>query len=273
MVRGGYGRAAPLRCGCACTDTHGRLATLTARGVLAGGWIAAASLFAAPAARADQVEVCLHAAEGAQDSRAEGKLRRAREQLLTCVDERCPAQVRGDCRAWLDDLDKRLPHVTIAVVDPEGADVLGADVRIDGEGVSYESGRPIALDPSTHEVVVSHAGFEPSRSSVVVRDGESSRVLRIALRRHVEVTTSRSPLPWILIGVGAASLVTSGILAGVNKSKFDSLDGSCAPSCSSSDVDALRTRALVVDVTLVVGLVTGGIGAYLALTQSSKEAR
>ncbi|MBC7018191.1 hypothetical protein, partial [Salmonella enterica] len=51
-------------------------------------------LVAESAARADDREQCAAAADQAQQLRDEGKYRRAREQLLVCARDVCPAPIK-----------------------------------------------------------------------------------------------------------------------------------------------------------------------------------
>jgi tetratricopeptide (TPR) repeat protein len=53
---------------------------------------------------------------------------------------------------------------------------------------------------------------------------------------------------WIAAG-GAAALALSGLVVGLNaQSKYDELKDRCAPGCTDSEVDSVKTRALVADV-------------------------
>ncbi len=71
---------------------------------------------------------------------------------------------------------------------------------------------------------------------------------------------------WIAAG-GAAALALSGLVVGLNaQSKYDELDDRCAPGCSDSDVDSVKTRALVADVLFGVAAgaaITAGVLYFL----------
>jgi hypothetical protein len=82
---------------------------------------------------------------------------------------------------------------------------------------------------------------------------------------------------WIVAG-GAAALALSGLVVGLNaQSKYDELSDLCKPNCSSSEVDSVKTRALVADVLFGAAIaagITAGVLYFLegrAATQSDKS--
>src|SRR5262245_17026817 len=104
-------------------DPSGAVKRLAGRACVAiAGLCALVALSAS--ARADEASgaKCVEAAYHAQELRDHGRLREARAALLTCAAPTCPAVVERDCRAWLSDVDERLPMIVVAVVDPDGHD-------------------------------------------------------------------------------------------------------------------------------------------------------
>lgn len=67
---------------------------------------------------------------------------------------------------------------------------------------------------------------------------------------------------WIAAGA-AGALALSALIVGLNaQSKYDELDGECAPKCDPADVDSVKTRAVVTDVlwgTAAVAAVAAGV--------------
>ena len=72
--------------------------------------LAVAVALAPRAATADDAtrDACFDAYEQAQRARNAGKLPDARARLLVCVDEACPAFVRKDCGAWLEQVQAEI---------------------------------------------------------------------------------------------------------------------------------------------------------------------
>jgi hypothetical protein len=70
-----------------------------------GGWV----VLVPRAAWADPSrDECFDAYEQAQRLRNDRQLREARDRLATCASAACPAFVRSDCGAWLDDVEAEL---------------------------------------------------------------------------------------------------------------------------------------------------------------------
>jgi tetratricopeptide (TPR) repeat protein len=79
---------------------------------------------------------------------------------------------------------------------------------------------------------------------------------------------------WIAAGA-AGALTVSAIVLGLNaQTKFDDLSNQCKPNCSSSDVDSVKTRAMVTDVlwgTAAAAAVTAGVLFWLEGRKGAAE--
>jgi hypothetical protein len=66
-------------------------------------------------------------------------------------------------------------------------------------------------------------------------------------------------------GVGAAGVLGFVVFGAMGHSKQSDLDNSCGPThtCSKSDVDSIKTKYLLADISLGVGI--AGLGAGVAL--------
>src|SRR5881396_758088 len=89
------------------------------------------TLLADGAALADDRAECANSADQAQQLRDEGKYRRAREQLLVCARDVCPAPIKRDCLDWLTQLDNVAPTVVFAAKDGT-KDLSDVKVFVDG---------------------------------------------------------------------------------------------------------------------------------------------
>ena len=88
---------------------------------LAAVLVASAVMLSPELARADVTRAqCVEAYERAQYMRRESKLRGAREALLVCAQDSCPAATRGDCVPWLAEVERALPTIVIAARDERG---------------------------------------------------------------------------------------------------------------------------------------------------------
>jgi hypothetical protein len=114
--------------------------------------------------------------------------------------------------------------------------------------------------------VVLHAGekgrridadFSAGATKPPVDEGASSGELRIP-------TAS-----WIFFGVGGAAMISWAYFGLSGRARESDLSSSCAPHCSSDDVDGLKRKYLIADVSLGVGLVALAIGTVLAYSAST----
>jgi hypothetical protein len=244
--------------------------------VLAG---ASCGLAAAPV-RA-QTTACSQAYEKAQEERAAGRLNAAIDQLKVCIDTSCPTFIREDCSRWMNETEVALPSVVFAV-RRDGQDQMAADVNCDGTLLTQSlDGKAIPVDPGPHTFTFSIPGFAPIERQLVIREGEHNRIVEVdfrTLRTNPFLTnlgtekratgggTRRTYLTYGLAGVGVLGLSGFALFAVLGSSQQGDLEDSCAPSCRSSQVDSVKTKYLVADLSLGVGLAALGAATYLYLT-------
>jgi hypothetical protein len=234
-----------------------------------------ASAQGTPTSAASAVDACIQASEDTQRERAKGHLRSARARSAACLDGRCPTPIRRDCDVQATELARLMPTVVFRVRAPDGTDVPGARVEVDGVvEPSALDGRAHEIDPGTHEVSATAAGYVPARTRIVVEEGVRARVveLRPAPRdaSGASGASSDSPAPssptsarasstWIATGaLAGVGVIGIGLFAGLGLSAdadYRRLRDTCADACDPRDADSVRTRFQVADVALGVGLV------------------
>jgi len=231
--------------------------------------------------------VCVSAYEDNQILRRGGELLAARDKLLVCAQSQCPEAVRADCMQWLDELQRSIPTIVVAARDVSGADTTSVRLFIDG-ALAAESldGRPIALDPGAHDLRFEH-GDERIDQKVVVQQGAHERAIVVSFAPETppaaapvsppppDVAEEPGPpaLAFVLGGLGLAAL---GAFAGfglVGRSEAGDLNDTCGPTrtCAESDIDAARTKLIVADVSLGVGVVSLGIATTLLVLHATSE--
>jgi hypothetical protein len=253
--------------------------SLVSLGALLVGLSFAASVEAAPPSR-EEVQVCTQSYEQGQRQRKKGSLLEAKRELSRCANEACPPTLASDCLKWLGEVESALPSIVVAVVDPEGRDIVDARATIDdSQAGDLGLGRAFDVDPGTHRVRASVRVPQqtPVEQTIVVREGEKRRPVRIVVGTSAKPQSSDTPqsdrrgrgaLPYLLLGVGGLSLGAAagfGIYGLAQKSILDA----CKPECESDRVDTTNRAFLASDVFLALGLVATGIGAYLFFTQPS----
>jgi hypothetical protein len=238
-------------------------------------------------ARADDKEACVAAADQAQTLRDEGKFRAARAQMMACARDACPALVRRDCDKYLADLDAAQPTVVLGARDAKGNDVAGTRVLLDGVPlVDHLDGKPIAIDPGEHTFRYETSGAASVEQHAVIRVGEKNRILTAILMASTAVVAKPIPVapppkptepeeasPSAPLNVPVASVVLAsvGVVAGVGfayfglsgQSDVSNLRATCAPNCAQSQVDSARTKLIVSDVALGVGVVSLAAAAWI----------
>jgi hypothetical protein len=263
------------------------------RGLLALGSVAFVLAHGA-AARADEPgkAECAAAYEQGQEDRSEGKLGAAQSRFVVCAQATCPSFIQSDCTVWLDELHTAMPTVVIAARDPNGNDALNVKVTLDGTLVlSVLDGKPLAVDPGQHKFRFELAGAEPVEEQVVVEQGEKDRVVRVSFdsvglgaaiaNPYAQPTAPKTRTKgsarlrlysYVAGGVAGAGVVGFAVLGLVGKSEESHLDDlRCAPHCSQGDVDAIRTKYVVADVSLGVGLAALAAGVTLFVLSEPKH--
>jgi len=247
----------------------------------------AAIMLAATSAHADDLQTCVRSAEQAQSERRQHRLLSAREQVMTCVRVTCPSLIRADCGRWLEELDTVIPTLAVRATSPTGDDV-SASVEIDGQRIDVRSGAAVRVDPGSHVIVVKADGYERAERRVMVTEGERGRVISVPLTSVVKVAPALprtpeepspdtglkppSPLVYVLAGVGLVSLGSFTYFGLTGKSDASQLRSGCNinGTCTQSDVDDVKTKYLVADVSLGIGIVSLGVAAVLWWQQQSR---
>ncbi len=226
--------------------------------------------------------VCADSYRNAQMQRRNGALRRARESLLLCVSDRCPAVIQPDCLRWLTEVEAAMPTVTFAAKGTDGKDVTDVRVTLDGQPLRDTlDGKSVSVDPGTHTLRFEHGEDPPIDQSIMVREGEKSRVISASwAKAPVDEPGARGAGPaqpashtgaWIFGGIGAASLATFGVLAVHGMSRRSSLEKECFGHCEQSRIDSVKTELAIADVALGLGIVSVGIARFSSSRGGSSE--
>ncbi len=224
---------------------------------------------------AHAADACVAAHIDAQRLRKSGKWKSAREKLLACGAQTCPDLLRQDCAGWLAEVERDLPSVIVSARDGGGRDLVDVRVIIDDELVLVRlDGKPIALDPGVHKVRLERSGSPPVEREIVVQSGEKNRAVSATFGDG-----QKPPMParrldtvaWTLGGVGLVALGSFTFFAITGERQYRDLSSSCSPRCNPSDVQSVRTRFVIADVSLGVGLVSLGVATAMLLTASPRS--
>jgi hypothetical protein len=186
--------------------------------------------------------------------------------------------VRKYCADWLAQVEDRIPSVVFRAQSADGADVTDATVTVDGGAAHAVDGTATRLNPGEHAVHFEHEGDPPVDMHVVLAETEKGRIVSarfaakaVATPAPVEAPAPAtggagiSPVAIALAGVGVVGLGAFTYLGLTAKSDLDNLRQTCAPNCASSDLDAVKQKALFADLSLGVGVVALGAAAWVFL--------
>lgn len=227
----------------------------------------------------DETARCIASYERGQVKRKEQKLIEARADFEACSREACPDLARRDCVVWLREVDAAIPSIVVAARTASGADIRDAALFLDARRVQETlSGSAVDVEPGEHIVRVATADGRAAETSVIAVLGEKNRLVRLTIaeppKRVAEApVAAASPWPVVLGGVALVAIAAGVTLDLVGSGDLRALRNGCAPGCDASEVDATRTKIILGDALVGVGIVTGAVAIYLALSgRTSKVA-
>lgn len=191
---------------------------------------------------------------------------------------------KGEVEENVTKLRARIPKLVIE----RGAGANAAAIELDGVAVGDSSvGVEVPLDPGPHAVTAKAPNHKAFEANVVLKEQETTR-LEVTLeelppellRAPGGSTTPDKPpskvVPFVIGGVGVASLIGSGVLFGLRQSTLSELDKACptrtdCPPAKQSRYDDLKFYHYGAQVTLGVGVAAVGTAAALLYFQGKKK--
>jgi hypothetical protein len=221
----------------------------------------------ASAADSDARKACFRSYELGQRLRRDGRMREARERLIACASDACPAGIRTDCAQWLVEVEAATPSIIIFARTEDGADVSELHVSVDGKHLSDRlDGKAIPLDPGRHRLRLEGRGLVPVERDLLLREREQSRSVLVEVARLADAPAPRREpaAVWVLGGVGVAALGAFAFFGLRGSSAQGELDErGCKPDCPRDAVDGIRRDYLLANVGLGVGVLALGAAAYV----------
>jgi hypothetical protein len=247
-----------------------------------GALFALAVVEPASAQQAPDKQACVDAYGSAQRLRREGSLRRAREQLLLCGRPPCPAALQPECVKWLGEVEEVMPSVIFEVHEGGGGPTR-TDVKVTVDGAPFTDkldGRAVDVDPGEHRFHFETPGLTPLDQKLVIVEGEKRRKVSVELvNPSKKIVVERPVQPggqeeaptnwpaWLAGGIGLVALGSFVTFAAIGRSQESDLEP-CKPRCLKDDVDGVRVKYLVADISLGVSIVALGVATYFFLKPS-----
>jgi hypothetical protein len=232
---------------------------------------------------------CISANEASLQARADHKLRQAREQSLLCAADRCPSEMRDQCRHRVAQVNATMPTIVFAVQDGSGADLGAVKVSMDGTPIADRlEGTAISLDPGEHKFTFEVAGQPPVEKTFILREGEKNRREKIVIGPPAAAAPTNPPssrpespsnetaspnqggsnlktVGLVVGGVGIAGLVVGVVSAIIAHNKRTEGDGDCpggrCPAADRAQIDSLDGDATTAGKIAAVSFVVGGLAA------------
>jgi hypothetical protein len=218
---------------------------------------------------------CARDYEQAQVQRNSGALIAARSTLQACSRDECPAFIRTDCSTWYGEVQEEVPTLVFAARS-QGRDLSNVRISL-GERVlaTRIDGQVVELDPGEYDFEFRAPDQHELARHFVIARGERNRLIQVELEPLVTppAREAASPppkrsllLPGVFAGVGVLGLAGFAGLGAWGHASESQLDGSCSPRCSAGQVSPVRTKYLLADVSLGVGVASLALGAYFYFT-------
>jgi hypothetical protein len=224
----------------------------------------------AHAQAAPDVNVCISAHADGQVLRTQRQLIVARERFSACAVRDCPELVRKDCTQFLAEITASTPTLVLAAVEDGERALTQVSVELDGKPLASQlDGSAVPVDPGEHQLTFRAADGRVRQYRIVARENEKGR------RVVAEFTpggaqppvdagpSARIPtLAYVLGGVGVAALGSFAYFGLRGRSTEE-----CAPDCSQSEVDRMRSQYLAADISLGVAVASLGAATYVFFSQ------
>jgi hypothetical protein len=177
-----------------------------------------------------------------------------------------------------------------------GAGAGLASVSLDGVGLGAQQvGKATQVNPGPHVVEATAAGKEPFKEVIELAEAEN-KTIEVKMKEAggavpkasasaapppTETASSAPPppaertvIPFVVGGVGVASLIASGVFFLMRSSAASELDDKCqgevCPANAKSTGDRGKTMTLLGNITLGLGIVGVGAGVTLYILEGQK---
>jgi hypothetical protein len=198
------------------------------------------------------------------------------------------ADFKAEVETAVTSLRARIPKLLIE----RGPGADAAAVQLDGVDIGATSvGVEVPLDPGPHAVTAAAPGFLPFNATVELKERE---VTHVTLELQPEPTPSpdeQKPqqvvvvkpepgadrtIPYVVGGVGVASLISSGVFFALRQATSSELDKDCpnpdaCPESNKPTYNRLKTYNAAMFVTAGVGVACIGTAVVLILTEKKPK--
>lgn len=217
-------------------------------------------------------EQCLDDHGAAQQLEREGLLIESREKFIACSADACPSAVRLECVHQTEKVGDKIPTAILSLRTHEGVEITEASVWLGGKKLADSlDGRAVPVNPGRYEFEFRTADGAKATAAAVLREGDDYREVSARLPEPApKPVVAEAPAPpmrknrtaaIVTWAVGGAALASFGTFAILGKVGED-----CRPTCSDAEVDDVRLKYLVADISLATAAAAGLLGLTFYLT-------
>jgi len=191
---------------------------------------------------------------------------------------------KGEVDENIGKLRARIPKLVIQ----RGDGAASAAIELDGVALGQSSvGVEVPLDPGPHAVTAKAPNRKAFETNVVLAEQETTNLEVVLEELPPDMRTpagaaipDKPPsklVPFVIGGVGVASLVGSGVLFGLRQGTLSDLEAACGPDgkkcprAQQSNYDDLKFYHYGAQVTLGVGVAALGTAGVLLFFQRNKK--
>ena len=189
--------------------------------------------------------------------------------------------VGDDFKAEVDRAVTRLQASIPKLVINRGTGAEAAEIELDGVALGASSvGVPVPLDPGPHSVNAKAPDSQPFSQTVTIAENEQKDIEVVLVPIPAEQGANFGPsgplekprshvIPYVIGGVGVASLIGSGVLFGLRQSTLSDLESKCGagrqscPNNARGEVSNLSLYNTTAQIALGVGV--AGVGAAVGI--------
>jgi hypothetical protein len=144
-------------------------------------------------AQTEKKRGCTVAHKDAMALERAGRLREAKDALLTCAKPACSSFLRQECTNRYLRLDSDIPSVVPVVMDGTGEPLVDVMVKMDGENLTSRlDGHAFEVDPGLHEFSFLSSGRDAVTQKIMIMQGQRNRAISVALRTPEEIEREKA---------------------------------------------------------------------------------
>jgi len=194
---------------------------------------------------------------------------------------------KAEVQTAVSRLEASIPKLVIV----RGTGAEAAEIQLDGVALGASSvGVAVPLDPGPHSVSAKAPGALPFSQTVTIAENEQKNVEVTLSPEPQEVRPKPNPpatvapadgnqrlIPYVIGGVGIASLIGSGVLFGLRQSTLSDLEEQCpshnnCPPSAADDYSNLKLYNVTSQVALGVGVACVGTAVTMLVLQRKHAA-